>query len=824
MPNLFPIRAKFLSAPTSKRLSNLSCLELRKEIQEASRRNLKMNLIWNQFMYEICDRITKYSNTPKSEKFDKFTSTDISLIFSSFSTLKKNNKKFYNYLLECVNSDSDTYNVRDVAILYNSLTRLNVSNEFVFDNLNQVILSKLNSKISEKDISLLLNALLELNIRKVKDIFVKCSLILSSRIKYISNLHTLTLLLYSYSRLSYTVDTDNSTAPAQPDCGNHWIINGCKKRLPVSDYEYIILTDVTTSLLSKCSDLLLQMRPTDLLYFYRSFLNLFINSPESKRNIYSNVVKLYKVHNQILQLKLEFQTRELLILFELLKSSYDIVSNSDFVSNSISSTSTIDDTSYTAIKNISGDEDSSNNNDELLDNKCEVTTLEIYKNNLNLLRKIKDELLYRVKIISIVDCINFMNLLHKDDHNIELVFRRLYDKLNRETIWESYTNKDLFTILDKVAQRAEKYVSDNMKMLVRVIIKKTPRILKLKELCSILEASAILGIKSNSLSKKLATLECRCDNLDQEQIFIAFHDSVLLGYIEVADKLIPHLLKVTEPNHSALLLLDLASLEFNSLKTVNPATLEHLKSNICNASADQDDIFRKSLLTYFSYFNIGNIPGSSGNIDTNINSSCDNANSTYEDNGEGLDVDFMRSSCDYVDNNLKIVNYKTLLNEFIEDFGDFISKFDSKSRLKFNVKYGGFIFPAAVEADSKIVAIVPLFDDFYMTNSKMLKLSKYTQLKLFNNLQIKHMCVDLQNYRAQDDKNNILANILQQTYTLLNNRGNKKEITKIKNTEYKVETTLIRNVDKSPKSMDENKSMKHLNNFDRFRMLVSTSV
>ncbi|BAM40194.1 conserved hypothetical protein [Theileria orientalis strain Shintoku] len=782
MPNLFPIRAKFLSAPTSKRLSNLSCLELRKEIQEASRRNLKMNLIWNQFMYEICDRVANYSNTPKSEKVDKFTSTDISLIFSSFSTLKKNNKKFYNYLLECVNNDSDTYNVRDVAILYNSLTRLKVSNEFVFDSLNQVILSKLNSKISEKvsmnlllrDISLLLNALLELNMRKVKDIFVKCSLILSSRIKYISNLHTLTLLLYSYSRLSYTIDADSSTAPALQDCKKNRIIQGYEKRLTVSEYEYIILTDVTMALLSKCSDLLLQMRPTDLLYFYRSFLNLFFNSPESKRNIYSNVVKLYKVHNQILQVKLEFQTRELLTLLQLLKSSYDI----------------------------------------LLDNKCEMTTLEIYKNNLNLVKKIKDELVYRVKVMSIADCINFMSLLDKDDHNIELLFRRLYDKLNRETNWESYTNKDLFAILDKVAQRAEKYVSDNMKMLVGVIIKKTSRIIKLKELCSILETSSVLGIKSNSLFKKLATLECRCYNLDPEQIFIAFHNSVLLGYVEVADNLMPHLFKVTDPSHSALLLLDLASLEFNSLRKVNTDTLEHLNSNIRNASVDRDDSYRKSLLTYFSYFNIANIRGSNGKINTNNSniSSCDDANSPYEDNSDGLDVDFMRLSCHYVDSNLNVVEYKSLLDEFIEDFGVFISKFDAKSRLKRDVKVGGFIFPAAVEADSKIVAIVPLFDDFYMTNSKMLKLSKYTQLRLLDYLQIKHMCIDLQNYRTQDDKNNALANILQQTYTLLNKRKNKKETTKIKNTEYKVETTLERN------------TMKHLNNFDRFRMLVSTTV
>ncbi|UKJ90428.2 hypothetical protein MACJ_001361 [Theileria orientalis] len=814
MPNLFPIRAKFLSAPTSKRLSNLSCLELRKEIQEASRRNLKMKVIWNQFMYEICDRVTKYLNTPKSEKVDKFTSTDISLIFSSFSSLKKNDKQFYTYLLECVNRDSDTYNIRDVAILYNSLTRLNVSNEFVFDSLNQVLLSKLNSKVSEKDISLFLNALLELNIGKVKDIFVKCSLILSSRIKYISNLHTLTLLLYSYSRLSYTIDTDTSTPPALPYWRKYGIINASEKRLTVSDYEYIILTDVTTSLLSKCSDLLLQMRPTDLLYFYRSFLNLFFNSPESKRNIYSNVVKLYKVHNQILQVKLEFQTRELLILYQLLTSSYDIVCNSDFISNTISST-TISDSGDTAISNISGYEDGSNDNDELLGNKCEVITLEIYKNNLSLVRKIKDELVYRVKIMSLVDCMNFMNVLEKDDHNIEIVFRRLYDKLNRETNWESYTNKDLFSIMDKVSQRAEKYLSDNMKMLVSVIIRKTSRILKLKELCSILETSATLGIKSNSLSKKLATLECRCDNLDQEQIFKAFHNSVLLGYIEVADKMMPYLLKVTDPNHSALLLLDLASLEFNSLKEVHQDTLHHLESNICNGFFDHDYGFRKSLLTYFSYFNIGNIPGSR---------SHDNSNSTYEDNSDGLDVDFMRLNCDYVDNNLKIVNYKSLLNEFIADFGDFISKFDPKSRLKLNVKKGGFIFPAAVESDSKIVVLVPIFDDFYMTNSKMLKLSKYTQLRLLEYLQIKHMCIDLQNYRTQDDKNDILANILQQTYTLLNNRGNKKEITKIKNIEYKAETTLKRNVEKSPKSMDENKTMKHLNNFDRFRMLVSTNV
>ncbi|EAN32751.2 hypothetical protein TpMuguga_02g00468 [Theileria parva strain Muguga] len=749
MVNLLPVASRILSAPTLKRLSNLSCLELRKEIQEASRKNLRMNVIWNQFMYEVCERTTKYTDSPDFkdktavDKVDKFTPTDISLIFSSFSLVRRNNKQFYDFLLQSVLRDVANYTVRDIAVLYNSLVKLTTFNEFVFDSLNKVLIEKLTNKISEKDVSLLLNSLLELRICNLKEIFVKCSLILSSRIKYIENPHTLTLLLYSYSRLIILKDRDQPnrvkklSSPLEP------------KLTPIiaNDYEQIILSDVIITLLSKCSDVLLKMNPTDLLYLYRSYLNLLFNSVctgdtsefstedifsnEDNVNgrIYNNILKFYKLNNQILQNKLSFQTRELLILYHVL---------------------------HTTTKQM---------NEE-----SNLISFVTYEEMDNLKNVIKEELVYRIKQMSIIDSINFIKLLDRSDDSLELVFRRLCDKLSREHQWETYTLSQLLSVLEKIKER--NCVSEDARNLVAVLISKTPRIMKLSDLALIAAVSTLFGIKSTALERRLSTIECRCENLTENQIYTFFHSYVSLGFLQFIDPILEHLYQVKDENDSADLLLDVSILKFLSLKNIDEGIIEHLKNNAKNID--------------LSYINMLLTGSPSENIDI-----------------------FGTHELNYV-NNLKRISFKDVYKEFSSDFEEFLAKHDPIVKLGKNTLVNNLKLPISVEINNRRMAIVLLFDDFYKTSKKMLKLHKYAQLRMLKHLGVGYVCFDLIHYYTNENKPNLLANLLKNLYN---------------------EATSVEKVKEhsQPDSMDKvgvnviikRENLKKLDNFSRFKLMVA---
>uniref|UniRef100_A0A3B0N995 RAP domain-containing protein n=1 Tax=Theileria annulata TaxID=5874 RepID=A0A3B0N995_THEAN len=696
-----------------------------------------MNVIWNQFMYEICERVSKYNDSSKfdeinsSDRVDKFTPTDISLIFSSFSHVRRNNKQFYDFLLQSVLRDVSKYTVRDIAVLYNSLAKLSTFNEFVFDSLN-------------KDVALLLNSLLDLRICNLKEIFVKCSLILSSIIKYIENPHTLTLLLYSYSRLVILKDKDklnkpkNLSSPLEP------------KLTPIiaNDYEHIILSDVIITLLSKCSDVLLTMNPTDLLYLYRSYLNLLFNSTyadettesttetisSNEQNvdgrIYNNILKFYKLNNQILQNKLAFQTRELIILYHLLQNT---------------------------TKRMIDDND--------------LITFVTHEEMNNLKNVIKEELVYRTKQMSVIDSMNFINLLDHSDDSLELVFRRLCDKLSREHQWETYTLSQLLMVLEKI--KARKCISEDSKNLVAVLISKTPRILKLSDLALISEVSTLFGIKSTALERRLSTIECRSENLTENQIYTFFHTFVSLGFLQFLDPILEHLYHVKDPNASADLLLDVSILKFLSLKNINEGIIEHLENNLKNV----DLSYIKLLLT-----------GSTT---------------------QNMDI-LGTHQLNYI-SNLKRISFNDAHEEFSVDFEEFVAKHDPNVRLGKNIVVNNINLPMAVEINNKHIAIVVLFDDFYRTNKKMLKLHKYVQLRLLKHLGVGYVCFDLIDYYTNENKPNLLANLLKNLYNEASGVEKVKEHSQPDSND-KVGINVI----------IEERNLKKMDNFSRFKLMVAS--
>ncbi|AFZ79357.1 hypothetical protein BEWA_022050 [Theileria equi strain WA] len=746
MPPIFPIRTRILAAPTAKRLSGLTCLELRKEIQESVRKNLKMRAVWEQFMYEVCIRISKYMNAPKDEKVDKFTPTDISLILSSFATARIRIQKFLDFVIESVRGDIKSYDLRDIAIFYNSLAKLRLNNVFIFDKFKGIIEARLTSKISEKDLSLLLNALLELQVKDIKEIFLKSSLILSSRIKFLDNCHTLTLLLHSYSRLYNDGKIlELSGSDKQREDGNIEI-----------DPEYTLISSTTISLLEKSMELVLNMRPTDLLYMYKSSINILYNTTGIKQQVYCKIIRMYKLHNKILEHMLEFESRELVSLLKLFPK---VSSKSHTLAD---------------------------------EGPVEVIKMEIERFLPTLTEKIVNELSYRLRVLSLADSVEFLKLLQVGDHRRELVYKRLYQKLNREKIWEPFKNGDIFTVMEEMASRGKEFGSKDAQLLFVSLVKNLSGILKLREICTICSLAAKFGVKTNSLERRVRTVMCRADYLQPTQIASLIPPLVALGYLEAFDTIILYANKITNPSDSLDVLVALSILKLNSLREPDSAIVNHLKSNLQDHDVQDERklafISAAGLIDYSHPFKIGK-------------------NLYSPQKYGGIDTIFLEKSA--VKFSYTFLTFEEYAEEFTDELSSFISKFDPLTRFFRNVQIENIVIPVVIESDKGKIAVVPLLDDFYATTKAMLRIDKFSQLKLLEKLQIPRICCNVYDYRKEENKSQFLARFLERCHA---------EIDK-----------FIEKVDVKPQEQEEmNKKQREaptskLNNFSRLRLLLATN-
>ncbi|KAK1444739.1 hypothetical protein BgAZ_106450 [Babesia gibsoni] len=745
--SLLARRGRVLVVPGQKRLSGLSCLDLRKEIQDSARKNVRTKVIWETFVQEVCKRVRRYEDAPKGEQVDMFTPTDISLILSSFAAAKKRVSHFVNYILETTRSTINKYDLRDIAVLYNGLVKLGVESDDMINSFTSTIESKLCAKTSEKDIALILNALLELRIRDIKGVFIKSSLIISSRIKYISNCHTLTLLLHSYSRykVSDGITPEGygvkriKTSAVVPDGIQQENYNESQfsplheapRDLAASaasderSPEVILLQETTFSLLGRCAELMMHMRPTDIMYYYRSACNLIYNNSDGvTQQLYASLANLQKAHIRIREHLLEFETRELIALLQ-----------------------TFGYMMQEAEKHAHSDNDG----------ELWVVRNEIRNSIPTLKEELINELTYRSRVMSFADALAFLKLLDVKDNRGLLLYRRLTYTLNKVDNWEKYQKSQIWDLFHCLVKRCEYVTSTEAQELMVAVARNITGTLKLKEVDALLGLAAKLGSKTNALLKKAGSVQCRASCLLPSQAASMLYHLTGLGYIDHLIPLFDACLKIDCFDDALKVLVSMAILKVNGLIDP-PETLVNVAKSLLGGGKErsrQDDV--DNILAFIEA--AGVYENRDGNRKYMVYPRIYGRGDCVTI--ENVDV----SSANKLKLDCRMLSLEECIASIANSLKEFIAKFDERTVLHLGYDAGDMVIPIVLEfATGSKVAVHVLMNDFYSGKNRMLKIDVYTQLKLMQQRGFRTVCCLSQEY-YNGDKIQFTAKLLERCAT-----------------------------------------------------------
>ncbi|EDO08044.1 hypothetical protein BBOV_III004810 [Babesia bovis T2Bo] len=710
-------RGRVFQAPIAKRIAGLSCLDLRKDIVESSRKHIRMRSVWHQYVQEVCKRMNNVESDNEASEQDKFTPTDISLILSAFASARKHDTRLFNILLEAVDSSIDGYYLRDFAVLYNALAKVGVRADEMINSFSVSIENKLTAKSSEKDLALLLNALLELNVRDIHGIFVKTSLIISSRIKYIANCHTLTLLLYSYSRykgfvprISLGPETSNSgLGDGNVDSSN---LSGTHQEAvdhrDTSSPEETLITETTLSLLGRCADLMLSMQATDILYYYKSALNLIYKHDTGiKQHLYASIANIHKAHIRISERLLEFETRELVTLLQRLQQSLSMLEDTD------------PDSPLWPVNN------------------------EIQTRVPQLEECVRNELAYRTSTMSFTEALGYLKCLPDDDHRSALVYRRLCYKLNKivdMTSWDSCNKTDLWELATCLYRRSVLYSSTELQQLVVALNRSITGTLKLKEVDLLCKLSAKVGAKSTPLQKKVMSVLCRADCLQPTQAASMVFNLVALGYIQGLEQILAACANINSPEEALMVLSAAAILKVNGLINVDSSLLESM-IHIVNGTELSNDR-SKNLVALLRVTGIANIHWYQGPYRMYPRMVAPDKHVVTRS------VDLKRGN---VIVNADVISVECCTMEIQEALQEFVKKFDTGTRVLRDYNADGIIVPIVVRLPTKDkVAIFLMVNDCYSGARQMLRLDAYTQLRLLRQRGIQAVCCRAEEWLTSD--------------------------------------------------------------------------
>lgn len=789
--SLLSLRRRVPSAPGLKRLAGLSCLDLRKEIQNSARRNLRTKAVWEQYINEVCKRIQRHEDAAKEEQVDMFTPTDISLIFSSFASARKRVPNFINYMLETARGSINKYELRDLAVLYNGLAKLGVQGDNMINGFNSSIEAKLNARTSEKDIALLLNALLELDVKGLTGIFVKSSLIISSRIKYISNCHTLTLLLHSYSRLKGLAKQGARPEVlqlSQPDV-EHQVAEGPSSSVlmnlkdvcavetepdggngtpgeEVQSPEDILISETTLSLLGRCADIMLQMRPTDLMYLYKAAFNLiYVNSEGITQQLYASMVSMHKLHIRIREHLLEFEARELITLlqtFEKLDSTVQQYSQLD------------------------------------CDGALWVLNNEIRNTIPSLREEVVNELAYRSRVMSFADCLEFIKLLDVTDHRGVLVSSRLAYKLNKTNSWERYQRMQLWELIYCLHRRSAVATSKEAQELMVAITRNITGTLKLREVELMANLAARLGAKSGALLKKTMSVPCRADALQPSQAASLVYHLTGLGYIDHLGPILDACAKVESAEDALKVLTAMAILKVNGLMEA-PEPLVLRMSELLQSGMEMQDADSTNKIALLRAAGLVDTPEQRRRY------------TFYPRLYAGQDYVTIRSMQLGANNKLNMDCQVISLPQCIEDIADglqqFLAKFGQNTRLLRQYHVGDVEVPIVLQfAGETKVAVHVLMNDFYSGKRQMLRIDVYAQLKLIEQCGMRAVCCLAQDYLF-GDRTQFIAQLVERCHSAAVVEANKER-----------EAHRTAAIMKCTKQLDV--PLQKTDSFSRFRMLV----
>ncbi|ORM40027.1 uncharacterized protein BXIN_1189 [Babesia sp. Xinjiang] len=713
-----------------KRLAGLSCLELRKEILDSARKHVRTRAIWSHYIQEVCKRIVKRDEVSENEEREKFTPTDISLILAAFATSRKRDAHLFNLLLETSRTDIDKFNIRDFAVLYNALAKVGMRADDMINSFSSNIEAKINAKSSEKDLALLLNAMLELAVSDLNGIFVKASLVISSRIKYIANCHTLTLLLHSYSRFKgfdrITERPKETTARSDEQLQTD--IDNVLATVTEPSPESTLITETTLSLLGRCADLMMEMRATDVMYFYRASLNLiYANSEGVTQHLYASICNLHKAHIRIREHLLEFEARELIALLETFQNTRMVVDGN----------APLD-----------------------LEGALWVTNSEILNQTPSLQEEVTSELLYRTTVMSFSECLAFIKLLPFDDHRGILVYRRLLYKVKKMkelNSWERCERSDLWDLIIYLTKRSDIATSVEAQELMVVLTKGITGTLKLKEVDAMCRLAACLGAKSNSLLKKIMSVPCRVDYLQAGQAASLLYHLTGLGYIEHLQPIVAACLEVDNSRDALNVLVSLTILKINRLMDMPGPLVDKMLRELdtYKGDLDNDDV----TLNKIAFLRLAGIVALSGYSEPYRIYPRMYAPSYHV---EIPSVQLMSN------NKLNVDICVLCLPQCIEDIAnslkDFLAQFDKNTLLHYQYDAGDMVVPIVIELPgSQLVAVHVLLNDFYSGSRQMLRIDVYAQLMLMNERGFRTVCCRADEY-VNGNKTQFIAKLVERCH------------------------------------------------------------
>ncbi|GIX60846.1 uncharacterized protein BcabD6B2_02810 [Babesia caballi] len=741
---------RVITSPDVKRLSGLSCLELRKEIQDSARRHIRRKAIWTQYVQEVCKRIDNAPHTEGDEQPDRFTPTDISLILAAFATARKREPSFTNILLETARSEIDKYDVRDFAVLYNGLAKVGMTADDMINSFSANIESRIDAKTSEKDLALLLNALLELGVTDLNGVFIKASLVISSRIKYIANCHTLTLLLHSYSRFrgysevprfmgspptripKTTQVTDENQErdvelPYKSNAASYHEAKTAHGDAEASPEETLI-TETKLSLLGRCADLMIHMRPTDIMYYYKAALNLiYANSSGVTRQLYASMANVHKAHIRIREHLLEFETRELVALLDTLQGAKASVDREPI----------LDDNGSLWIVNN-----------------------EIRNQVPHLAEEITSELTYRTRVMSFTECLGFLRLMAADDHRGVIVCRRLaykVNKMNELSSWDRCSKADLWELLHCLAKRSDLATSSEAQELMVAVTKSIYGTLKLREVESMCQLATRLGAKSNSLLKKIMTVPCRADCLNPTQAASLFYHMTGLGYVDHLQPIAAACAGVDDPRDALNVLAAIAVLKVNGLLKTPEMLVENMKKRfemgLGSLPEDKGTLNKIALLKASGLISLPHPTL---------------AYALYPRMYSAEQHVMLRNVQLALHNKLKVdirlMSLPQCTDEIANSLQEFLAKFDQDTRLYRDYDAGDVVLPiVVVPPGSSKVAVHVLLNDFYSGRRQMLRLDVYAQLKLIEQRGIRVVCCRAEEF-VHGDRTQFVANLVERCH------------------------------------------------------------
>lgn len=254
---------------------------LRKEIQRSSRLNIRYKTLWDQYSYLVLKKSSSYNKL----KTDAFKPSDIALIFESFSKVRVSNTYFFKTLLKIVKDEAEKFDLRNISVLFNALAKIGRVDDGIFDILLPVALNRITNTTSEKDLAILLNALEQLGV-DFMEIAIKSAILFTTRVNYMSNCQTLSMLFHSYSKISTEL-------------------------MDESDPKTELLTRIKTMLFDRCAKLIRDFKGFDFILLFRG-----CNNFSQGQNLQRIIV------NRICNTITEFKSHELVIIYNNIYKKY----------------------------------------------------------------------------------------------------------------------------------------------------------------------------------------------------------------------------------------------------------------------------------------------------------------------------------------------------------------------------------------------------------------------------------------------------------------------------------------------------------------------